>query len=444
MNPSPPMQVLPPRTGKETGYETSPGTLQEMLQVNLPKSELNTELEIEFRSLLEFAPDGIVVTDSSGKIVLVNSQTEKLFGYKKSELLGQAIEILIPDRLKGTHRTERAGFVAEPVPRPMGVGRILKCRRKDGSEFPVEISLSPVPTERGLLVTSIVRDVSERQKLLSEKEKVAHDLNVTRQTEEVLRNAVAVRDEFLSIASHELKTPLSVLGLQLQLMKRGIGANPGALPPERWDHTLSLALKQVNALSKLIEDLLDVSRIENGRLILHLGQVDLNQLVNEVAEQFLPQLTLGHCHLQIEIDRCLVGQWDCRRLEQVILNMLSNVVKYAPGSKAKITAKKHGTNAVIVIEDNGPGIAIARQARLFERFERAVTEPTSSGLGLGLYVVKRIITAHHGHIVLESTPGNGTRFIITLPLRPELTAHPEVPRYSPALDVTQGWSLDGL
>jgi protein-histidine pros-kinase len=407
-------------------------------------SQTDTESELEFRSLLELAPDGIVIIDSSGKILFVNDQTEKLFGYQKHELRGQTIEILVPDKLKTSHTTERAGFFTNPVRRPMGIGRVLSGRRKDGSEIRVEISLSPVPSKRGMLVTCIVRDISEQQKLMNEKEKVAHDLAFSRQTEEILRNAVAVRDEFLSIASHELKTPLSVLGLQLQLMKRAVGSNVGVLAPERWDHTLSLALKQINSLSKLIEDLLDVSRIENGRLILHLEQIDLVTLVQEVAERFLPQLTLGQCHLQIEVERRLVGQWDRRRLEQIVLNMLSNVVKYAPGSKAKIIARKHGTNVVIVVEDNGPGIAFEKQARLFERFERAVTEPGSSGLGLGLYVVKRIVTAHHGTIVLECSPGNGTRFIITLPLRPQLTSYPETNSRTSVPDTTQTWNLDGL
>lgn len=227
------------------------------------------------------------------------------------------------------------------------------------------------------------------------------------------QSALQARDEFLSIASHELKTPLTALKLQLQMVERFIRDGSEL---DKYAKGLTSSLRQVNSLARLVDELLDVSRIQTGRLSLAFEEVNVSQLVSDIVERYEDQLREGKCPLEVDVSSGIVARWDRFRMEQVLVNLIGNIVKYAPGSHARISAEQRGEEVIINVQDSGPGIPKGDQERIFSRFERAASSQNISGLGLGLYVVKRIIGLHKGSIRVESAPGQGTKFIIEMPV----------------------------
>jgi PAS domain S-box-containing protein len=231
------------------------------------------------------------------------------------------------------------------------------------------------------------------------------------------QEAVKMRDEFLSIASHELKTPITGLSLQLQMAKRRFSGDPkGFSDPSRIEKLVDTTSRQVVRLSKLVDDMLDISRIAHGKLILNLEQVDLGSLVKDVVERFQEQLTAAGCECRLDIQDRIIGAWDRFRLEQVVTNLITNVIKYGPRAAVDISVSAEERQASIVVKDHGSGIAPENLGRIFERFERAVTGNGVSGLGLGLYISRQIVEAHEGSIRAESEIGKGTVFFVHLPL----------------------------
>lgn len=230
------------------------------------------------------------------------------------------------------------------------------------------------------------------------------------------RNAIQARDEFLSIASHELKTPLTPLKLQLQILARQHKNGQAAISPEKFLKIMENSDNQLNRLSRLIEDLLDVSRITSGKLRLNLESIDLKKIIEDVMSQYEHQLKDALLQIEIDADSKVICLVDPMRIEQVIINLLTNALKYAPGKPIKISLEKSGEIAKICIKDQGPGIAEENQERIFKRFERVKATDNVGGLGLGLYISHQIIEAHHGKIYVESTPGHGSNFVIELPV----------------------------
>jgi signal transduction histidine kinase len=230
---------------------------------------------------------------------------------------------------------------------------------------------------------------------------------------------VRLRDEFLSVASHELKTPLTPLALRLALLKREAqGTQPGQLPREREVRHLEVAERQVRKLAELVGDLLDVSRLSTGRMKLELEPVDLSALVREEVARFEPEAERAGCQLGLRTAPSSVGQWDRLRLEQVVTNLLSNALKYGAGKPVHITVDSDGARAWLTVRDEGIGIAPDDLERIFGRFERAVSERHYGGLGLGLYVTRQFLQAMGGTVKAESVPGQGATFTVELPLAP--------------------------
>jgi signal transduction histidine kinase len=232
--------------------------------------------------------------------------------------------------------------------------------------------------------------------------------------------AIAGREEFISIASHELKTPLTPLKLNLQLLRR-VSGGPAPLATDGGarrdvDKLAATAERQVERLEKLVADLLDVARSRSGRLTIHREPLDLAALVRETVDGFGEQAAQHRCLLQVHASEPLLGQWDRLRMQQVVSNLVTNAMKFCQGKPVEISAHAVGGSAVLVVHDRGLGIDRKEQKRLFRPFERAASSRHYPGLGLGLYIVSQIVEAHGGAIRVESQLGAGATFTVTLPL----------------------------
>ncbi len=240
-----------------------------------------------------------------------------------------------------------------------------------------------------------------------------------KRAEAVLREAVQARDTFLSVAAHELRTPLTSLQLRLQQLRRELEATAREQSPRASVlRNLELGDAQVRRLAALVNELLDVARISQGRLSLSLEPVDFAELVSDVARRFEPQAERAGCRLEVCCGGPVVGVWDRLRLDQVVTNLLSNALKYGSGKPVQLTLQPGGERARLIVRDEGIGIEPTALSRIFEKFERAVSERHYGGLGLGLYVTRQIIEALGGTVSVESTPGQGATFAVELPLEP--------------------------
>ncbi|WP_224360320.1 sensor histidine kinase [Hyalangium versicolor] len=231
--------------------------------------------------------------------------------------------------------------------------------------------------------------------------------------------AVATRDEFLSVASHELKTPLTPLSLKLQTLQRELLAPASVLSPERTLRNLEIARRQVKKLVELVDDLLDVSRIGAGRLELHPARVELTELVRNAMSRFEAEALRVGSPLELEAASPVVSRVDPSRFEQVLDNLLSNALKYGPGKPVRVRLETQDSRLRLTVRDEGIGIPTEAIERIFDRFERAVSGRHYGGLGLGLYITRRIVEASGGTVVAASTPGQGATFTVELPLGAE-------------------------
>jgi signal transduction histidine kinase len=227
---------------------------------------------------------------------------------------------------------------------------------------------------------------------------------------------VATRDAFLSIASHELKTPLTSLTIQTQLRRRQLDRGETAsFTPANLARMLDSDARQLDRLTRLIDDMLDISRISSGKLTINPEPVNLAQLLREVIERHVDQFHRAHCLLTVSGDETVHGLWDRFRIEQVVTNLLTNALKYGAGKPVEASVRYEQGKAILEIADQGIGIAPADHERIFRQFERAVSAGEASGLGLGLYIVKQITDLHQGSVQVQSELGKGSRFVVTLP-----------------------------
>jgi PAS domain S-box-containing protein len=233
--------------------------------------------------------------------------------------------------------------------------------------------------------------------------------------------AIQARDEFLSIASHELKTPITSLKLQTQWHKRRLEKDDASLfEPKGVRKLIDVVDRQTERLAKLVDDMLDISRIAHGKLSLQRESVDLGLLVREVLDRLDEQLKAQGCRYGLQADGAVVGLWDRYRLEQVVINLLTNAMKYGDRKPVEISVRSHLEHAILTVKDLGMGIAPGNLERIFQRFERAISSENISGLGLGLYITRQIVEAHGGSIRVESVLGQGSTFTVELPLRPAI------------------------
>jgi PAS domain S-box-containing protein len=369
--------------------------------------------EEKFQALLETAPDAMVVANQGGQIALVNAQTEKLFGYAPEELLGQPVEKLLPERLRREHTEHRAGYFANPQARAMGTGLELRGRRKDGREIPVEVSLSPLKTKEGILVSSAIRDITERKQA----EEEIRELNDTlerrvRERTGELEAANKELEAFTYSVSHDLRAPLRHIDGFAKILALDYS---GQLDSDA-QHHLERICDGTRLMGQLIDDLLNLSRI--GRRELNPQVTGLESLVGEV----LAELKAETCGRKIEwrIGKLPFVECDPALMKQVLMNLLSNAIKYTrPSHQAiiEVGQLEQDGQPVIFVRDNGVGFPMKYAHKLFGVFQRLHRQEDFEGTGVGLATVQRILQKHGGRAWAEAELDRGATFYFTLGAR---------------------------
>lgn len=368
-----------------------------------------------FRAFFDQASLPMVIYALDGTCIDVNQAWELLFGTSRDELDGY--NILTDTRLEAKELKPHldrawAGEAVKLPPfryDPAETGKSGRPRWIVMFAYPVKDSAGAA-REIALIIRDVTEETEARQALEESESRY-------RALADSLELAIHARDEFLSIASHELRTPVTSMALTTQMLQRQVARDgAGVLTEERMLKLIDQSGRQLTRLSRLIDDMLDISRINTGRFTIRRETVDLGEVVRESVERISPQLMSAKYPYDLEVAPGLIVEADRYRLEQAIGNLLTNAMRYGQEKPLRIALRKDGPMARISVIDQGIGIADADKKRIFERFERAISFNEVSGLGLGLYIVRQIVEAHHGRIELDSAPGRGATFSLLLPL----------------------------
>jgi PAS domain S-box-containing protein len=369
--------------------------LQEALEAEARARRSAEESAALLDTLFNAAPVGLSVLDQDLRYVRINRAMAEINGAPVAAHIGRRVQDILPklaDTVAAAYRAAMDGNctviteVTGETPAAPGVRRDWLV-----SYYPVRAG------DRLLGSGAVVLDVTDRKRAYL-----------------AAQEAVRLRDDFISVASHELKTPLTALRLQVDGYLRLV-AREGALTRERMVKLGNDLDQSVGRLDKLVDSLLDFSRLASGRMDLRLELMDWAALVEEVADRFAPHLEEARCPLTLRVTPSLVGGWDRLRLEQITTNLLTNAIKYGAGAPIEVTLDGDAERAVLRVRDNGIGIKAEDQARIFHRFERAVSSRRYGGFGLGLWIVRRVADALGGTIAVESAPGAGATFTVSLP-----------------------------
>jgi PAS domain S-box-containing protein len=386
-------------------------------------SRQESSLESRFRKLLEVAPDAILEVNPEGKIILLNEAAERMFSYSRGELLGLNVENLVPAAMRGGHAQHRASYATHPKTRPMGTGLELQGQRKDGSLFPVEISLSPNWIDGSLHVIASVRDITER-KLVEDRIRVLREqytAELTAKNEQLearnleVEQANRLKNEFLASMSHELRTPLhTIIGFSELLTEQLEGPLN-----EKQQRFLGHILQDARHLLELINEILDISKIESGRLELKREAFDFNQCFEEVLGAIRHQAANKSVALENKNNFHHALYADRVRVKEILYNLVNNAVKFTrAGGSVWVESAQEGDFLHVSVCDTGIGIPESEQSSIFDKFYQVGNSMggTREGTGLGLPITKHLIELHGGTISVESQLGRGSRFKLTFPL----------------------------
>jgi PAS domain S-box-containing protein len=369
-----------------------------------------------FEGLFEFAPDAIIAVDFEGRIVQVNRQTERLFGYTREELLSTDHDILVPERFKKKHLENRKEYMSGPHTRHMGTGLELYGRKKDGSEFPVDIALGPMQIGKDLVVLAVVRDFTERKswaKALRESNEVLLRRNLE------LKRAYKDMESFSYAASHDLRSPvITIEGFSKMLLEDYAGKLD-----DNGKDLLNRISNSAKKMNRLIADLLAFSRVSTKEILKY--DFNMEELARKLVADLTP--TLGGRVIKFEIKQMPSAYGDLFMMDQVLLNLLSNAIKFTQTretARIEVGGYSEKDENVYCVEDNGIGFDMQLSARLFGLFQRLHSSKETEGTGIGLVIVKNIVEKHGGRVWAEGRPDKGAKFCFTLPRKKEQDRFP--------------------
>lgn len=401
-----------------------------------------------FREIFQSMSEGIIMVDEAGKIAIANPVAEQVFGYREDELDGKMLETLLPERYRGRHLSFREGFNAHPEPRRMGIGRDLTALRKDGTEFPVEISLSYTRVNGKLFVMAFISDISLRKKAeaalkqseeqlivyaaeleqkvqartealnytiiklegeIKERKKAEEEAHKSLEKERELNE---LKTKFVSIASHEFRTPLSTVMSSAALIQQY--KDKGEL--SKVDKHISRIKSSVNHLTLILNDFLSLGKLEEGKIDINKEVIHIEDFIHEINEEVKSFLKDGQ-HIRVLCDEAAkVIETDVRILRNIMFNLISNASKYSDiNQNIYLSCSKKGRDILFTIKDEGIGIPLADQKHLFDRFFRASNAGNIHGTGLGLNIVKRYAELLEGKITFISEYGKGSTFQLEIP-----------------------------
>jgi PAS domain S-box-containing protein len=361
--------------------------------IDEPKSDIETR---RFEAIVESSDDAIISKTLDGIITSWNPAAARMFGYSAEEILGKPISVLMP-----VERHDDMEAILGRIRRGERVDHYETVRvSKEGRKIAVSLSVSPVKDAAGRIVgaAKIARDISGRKRAEAERERLLREA----------QQGVQIRDIFVSVAGHELRTPLNALKLQLYNLEQRV-----TTPVER--SLLAKAQAEVDRLASLTDRLLDVARMAAGGFSLEPAWIDLSALASDVVARMQPSAAGVGSPIHLCAPHPAEGFWDRNGLDQVVTNLLSNAVKFGRGKPIAVQVTTGKGFARLTVRDQGVGVASADRERIFERFERGVSERSFGGLGLGLWIARQIVRAHGGRIGVESVAGDGSEFFVELP-----------------------------
>ena len=413
----------------------------------MPTSDIQLSIEkIKFEALFQYASLGILVVNQKGEIILANSFLLTQFGYTDAdELIGKKMEVLIPNRFHSTHVHNRNSFMEKPARRPMGIGIDLYAARKDGSEFPVEISLNNYEAGGDFFVIAFVSDITKRKEIenatLFQKEQLAiinkrmeeFNSNLERQvilrtsqlqetlteleiSKEELLKALSkekelgdLKSRFVSMASHEFRTPLSTILSSASLVSKYIKEEE----QDKRDKHINRIKSSVSNLTDILNDFLSIGKIEDGKLIAHFTYFSIKDLITTVCNEIGGITKVGQ-HITYHHIGDEMVQLDASLLRNVMNNLLSNAIKFSPlNGTIEVESELTESHVLLTVKDSGIGISEEDKHHLFERFFRGTNVTNIQGTGLGLHIVEKYVELMNGNIECESELEKGTLFIIT-------------------------------